>query len=83
MYNDNYNENYSTTDYSEYNAAQSTWQPGASPKPMNYYKFLIYFALFVGAVINAFNGYQYLTGEIYDGRATLLYAFYPEMSCGN
>lgn len=33
--------------------------------PMKWYKFLIYFALFAGAVINFINGVNYATGGIY------------------
>ena len=40
---------------------------------MNWYKFLIYFGLFAGAVINAINGIMTMTGAQYDGSAKLVY----------
>ncbi len=46
---------------------------------MKWYKFLIYFALFAGAIGNAISGILYLTGEVYQGKAELVYAVYPEM----
>ncbi len=50
---------------------------------MKWYKFLIYFSLFAGAVINVISGIPFLTGSIYDtssgyeGTSDLVYAFYP------
>jgi len=49
---------------------------------MAWYKFLIYFALFAGAVVNVLSGILYLTGEIYaiqtDGTVTAetVYGYY-------
>ena len=51
--------------------------------PMAWYKFLIYFALFAGAVINAISGIMYLTGSIYESTAgvpaSLVYVFYGSL----
>jgi len=41
---------------------------------MKWFKFLIYFALFAGAVINFSNGISMLTGSQYNGQADLVYA---------
>ena len=43
---------------------------------MGWYKFLIYFALFASAVLNAVNGINLFTGEIYDGAAELVYGVF-------
>ena len=49
---------------------------------MKWYKFLIYFALFLGAVVNFINGVNYLTGNIYfvqsggEATAEMIYAFF-------
>ena len=55
-------------------------QPAGDPRnqgmPMGWYKFLIYFALFAGAVLNGISGIRQLTGSIYDGGAELVYLFY-------
>lgn len=47
--------------------------------PMNWYKFLIYFGLFAGAVLNAINGIQLLSGSIYDGAAELVYYVFEDL----
>ena len=44
--------------------------------PMKWYKFLIYFALFAGAVLNAISGIQMLTGAHYGGVADYVYAIF-------
>lgn len=52
--------------------------------PMKWYKFLIYFSLFAGAVLNALNGISYLTGSVYFilghgyADAATVYEFYGE-----
>lgn len=43
---------------------------------MGWYKFLIYFALFASAVLNAISAISMLTGAMYDGSAKLVYAFF-------
>ena len=58
---------------------------GSQPDmPMKWYKFLIYFALFAGAVINGIAGILYLTGKIYDfaagdGASALMYMFFGSL----
>ncbi len=34
--------------------------------PMKWYKFLIYFSLIAGAILNVFTGIQFLTGSLYE-----------------
>ncbi|MGN0573915.1 MAG: zinc-ribbon domain-containing protein [Acutalibacteraceae bacterium] len=49
---------------------------------MKWYKFLIYFSLFLGAIINLINGLIYMTGGIYyvlsngESSADIVYGFY-------
>lgn len=43
---------------------------------MGWYKFLIWFALFAGALLNFVRGIQLLTGAYYDGYADEVYRFY-------
>lgn len=47
--------------------------------PMNWYKFLIYVALFLGAIGNAYTGFQLLTGSHYEGMSSMVYAYYPSL----
>lgn len=47
--------------------------------PMNWYKFLIYFALFLGAVSNAFTGIRALTGAQYGDSSSLVYAYFSSL----
>ena len=83
-----YNENdYNSTDYkaadynaADYNSTEPTWQPPTPEKPMNWYKFMIYFALFAGAILNAITGIRMLTGSVYEGAADYVYAFFPGLS---
>ena len=58
------------------NAAQPTRSPVQvdDGTPMKWYKFLIYFALFAGALINAINGFRMVSGSIYEGQADWIYA---------
>ena len=50
--------------------------------PMKWYKFLIYFALFLGAVVNLISGVNFLTGNIYvvqsagEASAELVYTYF-------
>lgn len=44
--------------------------------PMKWFKFLIYFALFAGAVLNVISAIPMLTGSIYEGSADLVYAMF-------
>ena len=59
---------------------QQPYQPMQPAAPqMNWYKFLIYFALFAGAVLNLVNAIRFLTGSINGSsyEADLLYAMFP------
>lgn len=48
--------------------------------PMGWYKFLINFAIFAGAVLNLVYGIQLLTGAHYgDGAADYVYAAFPDL----
>ncbi len=40
---------------------------------MKWYKFLIYFGLFAGAVVNLINGFMIVTGSHYEGYSDLVY----------
>lgn len=50
----------------------------ANTPSMKWHKFLIYFSLWAGAVLNLLNAVQYLTGSIYGSgsEANLVYAYY-------
>ena len=71
-------------------ASQTTLaQPGESTLSMGWHKFLINFALWAGAVLNAINAFQMLSGSQYgtDGEAELVYAMFKDlktldMGCG-
>lgn len=44
---------------------QAAPTPPVVEQPMSWFKFLIYFALFLGAVLNVVNGFNYISGGIY------------------
>ena len=44
--------------------------------PMKWFKFLIYFGLFAGAVLNLLSAFPLLTGSVYEGSADLVYAMF-------
>ena len=48
-------------------------------RPMKWFKFLIYFALFANAVINLYNCFAYLSGVPYGENASLVYGFLPSL----
>ena len=77
--NQQYNSNQQGYYRQNYNQPMQNNQP-----PMNWFKFIIYFQLFVGAFLNFCTGIVYLTGAIYntqgEGAAELIYLFYPSMS---
>ena len=50
--------------------------PSYGALPMNWYKFLIYFALFASCVINAITGIGLMTGMIYGEASSYVYAFF-------
>ena len=77
-----------------YNPGQTPYQPVQTPynptpyngsyvyrpeRPMNWFKFLIYFSLFAGAVLNAINGILMLTGAQYGSDAADVYAMMPSL----
>lgn len=47
--------------------------------PMKWFKFLIYFGLWVGALSNLGNGLGLLTGSVYDGMAAYVYTIYSSL----
>ena len=67
------------TGSSAMNHNNQPYQPDAMKYPMNWYKFLIYFALFASAVLNAISGIIYMTGGQYEGYASMVYAFYGSL----
>ena len=79
---DAYQNNNSYTNSSSY---LNERPPYSNLLPMRWYKFLIYFGLFAGAVINFVNGIGYLTGEIYnmqtDGEVTssFIYSYFKSL----
>ena len=49
---------------------------------MKWYKFLIYFALWAGAILNFITAITYLTGSVYEaagGSAELVYSAFPKL----
>ena len=73
---------YQQPNYQQPNYQQQAYyqQPAGDPHnqgmPMGWYKFLIYFALFAGAVLNGISGIRQLTGSIYDGGADFIYSVF-------
>lgn len=65
------------------NSFATQYQPAAnvSMYPMKWYKFLIYFALWAGAVGNVYSAYTFFTGMIYGGEyeAKLVYSVFPSL----
>ena len=47
------------------------------PCEMKWYKFLIYFALWAGAIVNLIDSLQVFTGSILGDDVEILYAYYP------
>lgn len=77
--------------YGQNPGSQNTYNQNANPygtpaygmgqgQKMGWFKFIIYFQLFASAVINAALGITAFTGSHYDGKAELVYAFFPGMS---
>lgn len=80
--------NYQQPSYQQPNYQQPNYQPVYQqpvqqyPYPMNWYKFVIYFALFAGAVLNAINGILHLTGSVWEMQnvsADMVYAVFGGM----
>lgn len=70
------------TQPSEQPAEQPQQQKPKQQDNMGWYKFLIYFGLFAGAVWNFIYGIFYLTGYVYelaDGSAELVYLVFPTL----
>ena len=44
--------------------------------PMKWYKFLIYFSLFAGAILNGISGLNFLTGTVYGSDSSLVYSVF-------
>ena len=55
---------------------QSTLHEEQQEMPMKWYKFLIYFALFAGALLNLVNGIRLLTGSAYGSDAYFVYSYF-------
>ncbi len=53
--------------------------PSEPTYPMKWYKFLIYFALFAGAVVNMMTGIIQLSGQHYGAFADNVYADFPTL----
>ena len=47
------------------------------PRGMKWFKFLIYFALWAGAIVNLIDSLQFFTGSILGDDVEILYAYYP------
>jgi len=69
-----------------YQPQQPNYQPSYAqipPQPetlgMGWFKFLIYFALFAGAVLNALTAISMLTGSMYGESKDLVYLFYKDL----
>ena len=66
-----------------YATGYNPMQPPVYQYPMKWFKFLIYFALFAGAVINFLGGIMALTGAQYNSSghdvSALVYAFFPDL----
>ena len=52
-------------------------------QPMKWHKFLVYFALWAGAVLNIISGILALTGSVYGEEKELVYHFFPTMESVN
>ncbi len=71
-----------STQQNQWQPQSNQWQSQSSQQPMmpmNWYKFLIYFALFAGAVLNLITAIRYLTGSIYgsNNESDMLYSVIP------
>lgn len=70
------------------NVQQDSFQPNSNMNysysqvntlPMNWYKFLIYCALFLGALSNAYTGVQMLTGSQYGDMSAAVYSYFSSL----
>lgn len=65
---------YQPTYYTEQPSEYQTAPPAKQQMPMKWFKFLIYFALFAGPILNFINGFSMLTGAQYGADAEMVYA---------
>ena len=59
---------------------------GQNIYPMKWHKFLVDFSLWVGAILNLYNGIIALTGKQYEAqgvRASLIYSYFPSLKTGD
>ena len=54
-------------------------QPLVPEQKMGWFKFIIYFGLFAGALLNLASGFSLLSGEIYEGNAKQVNDFFDEL----
>ena len=72
--------NYGNYGQGTYPGGNQYQQPNVQMGPgMGWYKFLIYFALFVSAILNVVSGFLTMFGVQYDGAADLVYSFFGGM----
>lgn len=72
-----YNQYPQSNQYPPYNQyPQNNQYAPSNQLPMNWFKFLIYFSLFAGAVLNVISGLQLFTGAHYGGVADYVYAVF-------
>ena len=63
-----------------YTPAPAVPEPTAAPeRGMKWFKFIIYFQLWVTMLTSLVNAGKYFTGGFYDGNAGLVYAYYPAL----
>ena len=56
--------------------APTTGEENKPDMPMKWFKFLIYFSLWAGAVLNLISGIAMMSGSSYEGAADLVYAMF-------
>lgn len=83
QHNDYAQQNYTQPNYTQPNYTQPNnyTQPPIynAPLGMNWFKFLIYFGLFAGAVINCISAILQVTGVPYKGLSEYVYMFFPAL----
>ncbi|MBR6667159.1 MAG: hypothetical protein IKL25_02165 [Clostridia bacterium] len=66
----------------------NNWQPNMTPEhsaprqpdmPMKWHKFLIYFSLWAGGILNAVSGFNHLTGNVYGDEAAMVYNYFESL----
>lgn len=62
-----------------YTAPVPTSASAAPVRGMKWFKFIIYFQLWVGMLANLVDAGKYFTGGFYEGNAELAYAYYPAL----